>query len=229
MITGHAKSSEDKPSAVKEWLEDWIPDEILSAYSSMVDSISVLNKTTHPIIKITSLTSIPILVGVSLSWCLSDFQTEVFTPQFIIWAMRFSISAAGFAVALMMFTGYKPDHTMSPDDARDFADKVLFMHFCQILTFVVATLSLLVSIAWMAANSINASLTVSFLNYIMMALLTLTISRVILLPFQIFELHAFGIESKVTASIQRVAEELDEQDRLLHEHHKRGRDKETAT
>lgn len=198
-----------------DWLRAYAPDEILSAWSSGRRATKTLGQTSHPVIKLLISTLVPAAAGLLLGLFTFDYHARMFNDATVAWIIRVGLSVSGFAIALMMFTGYKPDHTMEPDDAEDFRDKVLYMHFCQILTFLAAAATVVTGLVWILAATAGWQRSREIMVFLLLAFLCLSISRVALLPFQIFELHAYGVESRVDASRQRVSKQIEEEQEVM--------------
>jgi hypothetical protein len=135
------------------------------------------------------------LVGAGLGYFLNEFLS----PNAALAILTVSGVLAGFVVTMMLFTG-KVDgaQSLNLEQAVDYRRKVVYLLWSQITSLGCYLLTIVASILWLAFKEIESlSSGLPFISAVMIGFVSVSLARTFLLPYQIFELHNFSLNSLV--------------------------------
>ncbi len=192
-----------------------IPDEVQSASTAAAGMLSVVTKTSHFWIKQAFAAALPLAAGAAFGFWLSNALTEKTLEDFkdiVASIITLSTVLAGFIVTLMLFTGRTSGATSLPLDSMEaYSEKVKYLLFSQVFTLAVHLLVAIGCVGWLLANAIcSQSKIPDILLCITSGLLCLSLIRTMLLPFQIYEIHEFELDSIVIEKRNQILDSLNE-------------------
>jgi hypothetical protein len=171
----------------------FIPDEWVSAARAFADMWRVSGKTSHGRVKTVLGLAIPFSVGVLISLRCSVHVSSDFIQGFLaVVGVLF-----GFVVTLMLFTGsLDGTRILSHQQARRYADKIMYLLFSQTLTLTCFLFAILSASTWLFLNK-GGSAKDAYLVPFLYGSSAIALVRTILLPAQIYECHHFVLETMV--------------------------------
>lgn len=193
-----------------------VPDEIQSAGRAARQMLSVVQKTSYFWAKHAFAAAVPFLVGGLIGYflsCAATDQTQLEgVRQVVTGILTFVAVLAGFMVTLMLFTGRTEGaKSLSVDDAPIYVEKVTYLLFSQALTLAIHLFCGLFCIAWLMLQSVDVDPVVSQVTLVVtFGLLALSMLRALLLPFQIYEVHHFELDSVVVEKREQFRREMED-------------------
>jgi len=113
--------------------------------------------------------------------------------------LTFAGVLTGFMFTVILFTGRVDQvYSLTYEQARDYRAKVIYLVWSQIVTLTNHLLTAISALALLIALSIGVSSTVIwFLCVMTSAFFAVSFLRTLLLPWQVFEIHQFGLDRLV--------------------------------
>lgn len=196
-------------------MRDYImPDEVQSASAAAAGMLEVVTQTSHFWLKQFFAAAIPFLIGGWLGcWIeriISEAEIEFFRSVMVA-VMTLASVLAGFIVTLMLFTGRSTGaESLRVDDVGDYVLKVKYLLFSQVYTLIVHLLVVVGCVFWMVADLASSEwfwprVALSLTS----GLFLLSLIRTLLLPFQIYEIHEFELDSVLLEKQRQAQKELD--------------------
>lgn len=191
----------------------FIPDEIQSAYASAKNMLRDATRTSRFWIKQIFAAALPVAAGCYLTWRLSSPElclNQETIRSIVFGVMTLSSVLAGFLVTLMLFTGRSPSATaLTLDQTEDYVGKVKYLLFSQAATLVIHLLVITIAIAWLIAEAASSGIILQrALLSCFAGTLFLSLVRTLLLPFQIYEIHEFELNSLISEKKNIIREQL---------------------
>lgn len=178
----------------------YIPDEIKSSWSSACNMIENAKKTNSFACKLFLSYSIPVVVGILIGF-LAHRYLPPSTLSHSIGKIAATLSTlasvfSGFIVTLMLFTGRGAGaSSLAYEKACTYAQKIKYLLFSQLQTLVSYLVVMLVSFSELL---LSPGITTSkFYIGTLSACVLIAATRTILIPFQIYEIHEFELDSIV--------------------------------
>ncbi len=168
--------------------------------------------TAHHKIKSTVSMVLPFLVGGLISVEVHTYLDSLHVRSL----MAFFGILSGFTITLMLFTGKVDEvNQLDVDDMREYRSKVIYLLWSQTKSLFVYIIAIGVCFIWLlcreALGESKADMdifTLNAFNVSIFGLVVLSICRISLLPFQIFEVHKFSLDAMVTKKIQEKNERV---------------------
>lgn len=173
-------------------IKEIVPDELVSAHYSRLEMNESLNNVSLRNLK-QFLSSVPFFMGLFLGFA---FSKSISTDLAQVFVALIGI-LSGFVVTLMLFTG-RIDGTENLDyeAACNYKKKIVYLLWSQTITLSVYIYTALFSILWIFLQSpYITQVNQGFIAAIMIGGLFMSVFRTLLLPYQIFELHSFNLQS----------------------------------
>lgn len=191
----------------------FIPDEIQSACASARNMLHGATRTSRFWIKQIFAAAVPVAGGSYLTWILSSPElclNQETIRSIIFGVMTLSSVLAGFLVTLMLFTGRSPSATaLTLDQTENYVGKVKYLLFSQAATLVIHLLVITIAIAWLIAEAASSGIILQrVLLSCFAGTLLLSLVRTLLLPFQIYEIHEFELNSLISEKKNKIREQL---------------------
>jgi len=185
--------------------DSFCPDEWVSATRSLVDMYSTASKTNRAGLKLVMSIGLPAAVGLILGFLFTPGLLPSSAGGFAKGILPFAGILAGFVVTLMLVTGRtdKADK-LDFEDAQEFRDKVIYLLWSQALTLLSHMGTAIVAIIVLIADAGSSNWALWVTVPILFAALTVSLTRTLLLPLQIFELHRFVLDMTIAEKEQEV-------------------------
>ena len=193
-----------------------IPDEVQSASAAATGMLGIVTRTSHFWLKQCFAAILPVALGFGLGWLLSGAlagREESIIRGVVAAVLTLASVLAGFMVTLMLFTGRTTGASSLPfEQAEEYVAKVKYLLFSQAVTPIVHLLLIAFCIAWLIADAVGAALLIDkILLGASSGVLLLALIRTLLLPFQIYEIHEFELDSMVDEKKDNIRKALREQ------------------
>ncbi len=185
-----------------------IPEEWQSAWAASRDLNARMHRHGVSTFKHAWFVAIPFVVGAGIGYIGAD--------EISSWLARSALTLAGifagFTVTLILFTGRaeKTDGLVL-EALEDYIAKVEYLLWSQIRTLNAFVLLALCCILWIVVDgsSIGAAVR-EWSSAALVGALALSMSRLMLLPYQIYEVHRFVLLSTLEANRRAISAQIDE-------------------
>lgn len=200
-------------------LRDWfVPDEIQSAAQAAAQMFHVAANTSHFWLKQFTGSLFPIALGCGVGWWALIYDSELKQMEslkdVVTNVLTFASVLAGFMVTLMLFTGRtNGTKLLTVDQAPEYVQKVTYLLFSQAFTLIIHIFCIILCVAWLfmlgvkSAPEINCWLLVAVFGVV-----SLSLFRTVLLPFQIYEVHLFELEAMLEEKYKEYEKSKEEKD-----------------
>lgn len=177
-----------------------IPDEWQSLPALARDLSKTVCATSHAFLKQVVGFALPFSMGMVLGYHVAPLSPES-GAALVRGLLSFSGLLSGFMVTLMLFTGRtEKAESLSLEAAKTYREKVIYLLWSQTQTLAFGLLTALLSIAWMVTDDtviLHAGITIALFGFFGVA-----VTRLVLLPFQIFDLHQFALDQMVEEKVR---------------------------
>ncbi|KAA8739139.1 hypothetical protein FE275_19430 [Pseudomonas koreensis] len=181
---------------------DWfVPDEIQSAAQAAAQMFHVAANTSHFWLKQLTGSLFPIVLGGGIGWWAvinnADLKSVESLKDVVTNVLTFASVLAGFMVTLMLFTGRTSGtKLLTVDQAPEYVQKVTYLLFSQAFTLIIHIGCIVLCVAWLFMLGVKSSPAVGlWLLVAVFGVVSLSLFRTVLLPFQIYEVHLFELEA----------------------------------
>lgn len=190
-----------------------IPDEWQSAPALIRSMVSVVGETSHAVTKHIAGMLLPFFLGFLIGSYLPLIDT-VEAGKLVRGILTVAGILAGFMVTLMVFTGRtEKTDLLDYESAKKYRNKVIYLLWSQTLTLFANVATVIAAIIWFYVTTIcDDSQVLVTLTSTLFGFLAIALSRSILLPLQIFELHQFTLDFMVEEKLDKLRKIVKEQD-----------------
>lgn len=184
-------------------LRDWVvPDEIQSAKHAASELVKVASKTSHFWLKQFVASVLPLVAGGVTAYLVLSKASVQSSPEgldsVVSSILTLASVLAGFMVTLMLFTGRTTGtSSLTVDQLPRYIDKITYLIFSQAFTLFILIFTSMLCIMWMVISSETTAWSpyIIIFGAVISGFIVLSLLRVILLPFQIYEVHRFELDS----------------------------------
>ncbi|UYZ82954.1 hypothetical protein MTZ49_10065 [Entomomonas sp. E2T0] len=183
--------------AIKDYI---IPDEIQSAVTSGKTMFNIAKKTSHFWLKQSIALILPIIIGCVIGWIITyNLKSTQYEDINNIISIIITILTvlSGFMVTLMLFTGRTSGaKTLTVDQISLYINKVSYLFFSQTLTLFIHIVCIILCLIWFIFQETTTNPTILNISLITcIGFFNLSLLRILILPFQIYEIHYFELIS----------------------------------
>lgn len=182
-----------------------LPDEWLSAAEASQDLWSVLSKTVHGLVKTLFSLLAPFILG-SVFFYFVNLKlinlVSIINADFLRALLTVMAILTGFMITTILFTG-KPNGlaALNSQELKDVRDKISYLVLSQCLTLISHIVTALFCLTCIAFFSFVRTLPL-WAAVILAGLLLNSLMRSLILPLQIWEVHAFSLDVEISERIR---------------------------
>lgn len=195
---------------MSERWRDWVvPDEWQTAGAVLSEVVRSASRTSHFWLKQAVGFGLPFAVGSALCYLALNSGGVLLTAsphvaRLASAVIAFAAIVSGFMITLMLFTGKVDGHNdVAAERVHEFKAKVCYLLLVQGLSVLAHVLTALSAVTWLILHTVGTD--EPHLRYVMMVMCgmaMISVTRTILVPLQIFELHAFTLDAMVRTKIE---------------------------
>ncbi|MCL4485048.1 MAG: AbrB family transcriptional regulator [Nitrospirae bacterium] len=153
-----------------------------------------------------------LIIFLILGWIIGEFfQAQISSPDFKKYVIKYLLVALGFIITLMTFTGkIEFGENDSLEEAKEVSKKIHYYLANQLITFFIIIFSLIIYFIYHeTVITLGTRLKFSpekLLPYgdrLAFSLLFTASMRIIILPFQIYEIHRYSLSKKIKDILEK--------------------------
>jgi len=192
-------------------VKKYIYDEYWAAGSLLSALISNAFLTRNLTVKLLISMAAPFGVGLCVAFWSDTLRWTFSSVEVIDVVISLAVAMLGLLIGVMIFTGYRPPGDMTLSQMKEFKSKLYFLYFSEIITFASTVILIIILFAqriFIAQQKTDEAIIIGTFSF---PIGMIMLSRFLLLPFSIFEIHQFVINEAIQQKTDVINKEIEDE------------------